>query len=212
MIKSCSGVVAALAVLCCCSQAEGAQGGANLQTREAYRDAAAGAQGPEWVLYEDMPEDGEIVSFNQAGDGDGAFEICQSEDGAVGSTEETQGGLVCRTASGAEESFYVLRMPLAEGDAHDVPRRGLLANQEAVEEDEGETGGFAKKLQKKVRDHQSEKSVGTGMLPDFDWDEAEQEEMSDAIREALEATDAWQRYLDEGPEKQGASVLGSWLK
>ena len=50
------------------------------------------------------------------------------------------------------------------------------------------------------------------MLPDFDWDEAEQEEMSDAIREALEATDAWQRYLDEGPEKQGGSVLGSWLK
>ena len=200
MIKSCSGLVAALAVLFCCSQAEGAQGGANLQTREAYRDAAAGAQGPEWVLYEDMPEDGEIVSFNQAGDGDGAFEICQSEDGAVGSTEETQGGLVCRTAPGAAESFYVLRMPLAEGDAHDVPRRGLLANQEA------------KKLQKKVRDHQSEKSVGTGMLPDFDWDEAEQEEMSDAIREALEATDAWQRYLDEGPEKQGGSVLGSWLK
>ena len=85
-------------------------------------------------------------------------------------------------------------------------------DQEAVEEDEGETGGFAKKLQKKVRDHQSEKSVGTGMLPDFDWDEAEQEEMSDAIREALEATDAWQRYLDEGPETQGASDLGAWLK
>ena len=26
------------------------------------------SQGPEWVLYEDLPEDGEIVSFNQAGD------------------------------------------------------------------------------------------------------------------------------------------------
>ena len=199
MIKSCSGIVAALAVLCCCSQAEGAQGGANLQTREAYRDAAAGAQGPEWVLYEDMPEDGEIVSFNQAGDGDGAFEICQSEEGTVGSIVEMQGGAVCETKDGAKESFYVLHL----GDQDD---------QEAVEEDEGETGGFAKKLQKKVRDHQSEKSVGTGMLPDFDWDEAEQEEMSDAIREALEATDAWQRYLDEGPETQGASVLGSWLK
>ena len=199
MIKSCSGLVAALAVLFCCSQAEGAQGGANLQTREAYRDAAAGAQGPEWVLYEDMPEDGEIVSFNQAGDGDGAFEICQSEEGTVGSIVEMQGGAVCETKDGAKESFYVLHL----GDQDD---------QEAVEEDEGETGGFAKKLQKKVRDHQSEKSVGTGMLPDFDWDEAEQEEMSDAIREALEATDAWQRYLDEGPEKQGGSVLGSWLK
>ena len=172
MIKSCSGLVAALAVLFCCSQADAKPMSAGL----------TGAQGPEWVLYEDLPEDGEIVSFNQAGDNDGAFEICQSEDGAVGTiTETTQGGLVCRTASGAEESFYVLRMPLAEGDAHDVPRRGLLANQEAVEEDEGETGGFAKKLQKKVRDHQSEKSVETGMLPDFDWEEAEQEEMSDAI-------------------------------
>ena len=199
MIKSCSGLVAALAVLFCCSQAEGAQGGANLQTREAYRDAAAGAQGPEWVLYEDMPEDGEIVSFNQAGDGDGAFEICQSEEGTVGSIVEMQGGAVCETKDGAKESFYVMHL----GDQDD---------QEAVEEDEGETGGFAKKLQKKVRDHQSEKSVGTGMLPDFDWDEAEQEEMSDAIREALEATDAWQRYLDEGPETQGASDLGSWLK
>ena len=197
MIKSCSGIVAALAVLCCCSQAEGAQGGANLQTREAADRWAV--QGPEWVLYEDMPEDGDIVSFNQAGDGDGAFEICQSEEGTVGSIVEMQGGAVCETKDGAKESFYVLHL----GDQDD---------QEAVEEDEGETGGFAKKLQKKVRDHQSEKSVGTGMLPDFDWDEAEQEEMSDAIREALEATDAWQRYLDEGPETQGSGAGGSGAK
>ena len=42
------------------------------------------------------------------------------------------------------------------------------------------------------------------MLPDFDWSDEEQVELSDAIREALEATDAWQRYLEEGPETQGA--------
>jgi hypothetical protein len=175
LIKSCSGIVAALAVLCCCSQAEGAQGGANLQTREAYRDAAAGAQGPEWVLYEDMPEDGEIVSFNQAGDGDGAFEICQSEDGAVGSTEETQGGLVCRTASGAEESFYVLRMPLAEGDAHDVPRRGLAA-----------------KFHEKHGTGQPE----MGELPPFMQFEFTDEEKIE-IGEAMAETDAMKRMREE---------------
>ena len=57
-----------------------------------------------------MPEDGEIVSFNKAGEGDGAFEICQSEDGDVGSIEETQGGAVCDTPEGAMDSFYVLRV------------------------------------------------------------------------------------------------------
>ena len=188
MIKSCSGIVAALAFLCCCSQAE-ADGG-NFQGK--LMADRPGSQGPEWVLYEELPEDGEIVSFNQAGDGDGAFEICQSEDGAVGSIAEMQGGPVCDTKDGAKDSFYVLRVP----DQDD---------QEDVEEDEGETGGLALKLQKKVRDHHSEESVGTGMMPDFDWSEEEQIE----IQEALEATDAWQRYLDEGPEKMGSSGLGS---
>ena len=55
-----------------------------------------------------MPEDGEIVSFNQAGDSEGAFEICQSEDGAVGSIAQIQGGPVCDTKDGAKDSFYVL--------------------------------------------------------------------------------------------------------
>ena len=85
-------------------------------------------------------------------------------------------------------------------------------DQEDVEEDEGETGGIAGKLQKKVRDHQSEQGVEAGMLPDFDWSDEEQVELSDAIRDALEATDAWQRYLDEGPETQGASPLSDFLK
>ena len=63
MIKSCSGIVAALAVLCCCSQAEAADGSSSKLMAD-----RPGAQGPEWVLYEELPEDGEIVSFNQAGD------------------------------------------------------------------------------------------------------------------------------------------------
>ncbi len=187
MIKSCSGLVAALAFLYCCSQAEAADGSSSKLMAD-----RPGAQGPEWVLYEELPEDGEIVSFNQAGDGDGAFEICQSEDGAVGSVAEMQGGTICDTKDGAKDSFYVLRVP----------------DQEDVEEDEGVVGGLAKKLQKKVRDHHSEESVGTGMMPDFDWSEEELNE----IQEALEATDAWQRYLDEGPETQGVGAGGSGAK
>ena len=186
MIKSLSGIVAAVAFLCCCSQAEAGEDAGGTVKLMGDRP---GAQGPEWVLYEDLPEDVDIVSFNQAGDGDGAFEICQSEDGAVGSIAEMQGGTVCDTKDGAKDSFYVLRVP----------------DQEDVEEDEGETGGLALKLQKKVRDHHSEESVGTGMMPDFDWSEEEQIE----IQEALEATDAWQRYLDEGPETMGADGSSS---
>ena len=177
-----------MAVLCCCSQAEAADGSSSKLMAD-----RPGAQGPEWVLYEDMPEDGEIVSFNQAGDGDGAFEICQSEDGAVGTiAETTQGGLVCRTASGAEESFYVLRMPLAEGDAHDVPRRGLLANQEAVEEDEGETGGFAAKFHEKHGTGQAE----MGELPPFMQFEFTDEEKIE-LGEAMAETDAMKRMTEE---------------
>ena len=85
----------------------------------------------------------------QAGDSDGAFEIYQSEDGAVGSIAKMQGGTVCDTKGGAKECFYVLRVP----------------DREDVEEDE--TVGLALKLQKKVRNHQSEQSVETGMMPDF---------------------------------------------
>ena len=159
-----------MAVLCCCSQAEAGDG-----TSAKLMADSPGSQGPEWVLYEDMPEDGEIVSFNQAGDGDGAFEICQSEDGAVGSTEETQGGLVCRTASGAEESFYVLRMPLAEGDAHDVPRRGLAA-----------------KFHEKHGTEQPE----MGELPPFMQFEFTDEEKIE-LGEAMAETDAIKRMTEE---------------
>ena len=124
MIKSCSGIVAALAVLFCCSQAD-AKPGAGSEDFTAHDD-----HGPEWVLYEDLPDDGEIVSFNQAGDGDGAFEICQSEDGAVGSITEMQGGPVCETKDGPKDNFYVLRVPDQE-------------DQDNVEENDGETGALA---------------------------------------------------------------------
>ena len=47
------------------------------------------------------------------------------------------------------------------------------------------------------------------MLPDFDWTEEEREEMA----EALEATDAWQRFVEESDdERQGISPLGGFLK
>jgi hypothetical protein len=147
--------------------------------------------GAEWVLYEDMPDDGEIVSLPNAADGDGAFEICQSEGGAVGSIAEMQGGAVCETKDGAKDSFYVFHL----GDQDD---------QGEVEEDEGEGGGLALKLQKKVRDTIYSDGLGSGfggphgggLLPDFDWTDEEVEE----IREALEDTDAWTRFLDQTEE------------
>ena len=44
------------------------------------------------------------------------------------------------------------------------------------------------------------------MLPDFDWTEEEREEMA----EALVATDAWQRFVEEGSETQGAWRWDRW--
>ena len=88
------------------------------------------------------------------------------------------------------DSFYVLRVG-------DHAAEGV----DEGEGDEGHVGGLALKLQKKVRNHQSEASVETGMMRDIDWSEEEQIEME----EALEATDAWQRYLEEGPKKKGVN-------
>ena len=88
------------------------------------------------------------------------------------------------------DSFYVLRV----GDQA----------AEGVDEGEGDKSqarGLELKLKKKVTDHKYEASVETGMMPDFDWSEEEQIEME----EALEATDAWQRYLEEGPKKKGVN-------
>ena len=186
MIKSCSGIFAALAVLFCCSQADAKAPTADFLKLMADRP---GAQGPEWVLYEDLPEDGEIVSFNQAGDNDGAFEICQSEDGAVGTiTETTQGGLVCRTASGAEESFYVLQ--LAEGV-----------------EDDGEAGGLAAKFHKKHgTGHDEESSANHFRFMLFDWNEEELKEIIVALGE----TDAAKRMIEEcaDPSEEQMEVCG----
>jgi hypothetical protein len=147
-----------------------------------------------------MPEDSEIVSFNQAGDGDGAFEICQSEDGAVGSIAEGQGGTVCRTASGAKDSFYVLRVP----DQDD---------QEDVEDDEGEGGGLAAKWQKDLAQEQPE----MGELPPFMQFEFTEEEKIE-IGEAMAETDAMKRMTEEcagadrpdtcGPKPKQSIVFG----
>ena len=50
---------------------------------------------------------------------------------------------------------------------------------------------------------------GGGMLSDFDETEDEREEM----REALEATDAWQRFVEEGDGgRRGDSHMTNWLK
>jgi len=192
MIKSLSGIVAAVAFLCCCSQAEAGEDAGGTVKLMGDRP---GAQGPEWVLYEDMPEEGEIVSFNQAGDGDGAFEICQSEDGAVGSVAEGQGGTVCDTKDGAKDSFYVLRIP----DQDD---------QGGVDEDEGETGGLARKLQKKGQDHRSGEGVAAGFIS-HDFHLTMDERME--IQEALEATEAWQRFLEEGAQ-MGAGRQGVFYR
>ncbi len=146
-------------------------------------------------MYEDIAEDGEIVSFDNAGDTEGAFEICQSEDGSVGSLEETPCSTVCNTKDGAQDSFYVLRLP--DRDDEEVEEQ---TESEAGEE--GESAGFMLKLPV-----EAEERVGTGMMPDFDWNEEEQIE----IQEALEATDAWQRYLDEGPETMGLDGSSSKL-
>ena len=179
MLKSRCGIVAALAFLCCGSQSYAGTG---------YGLTAdlSKSQGPEWVLYEELPEDGEIISFDNAGDTEGAFEICQSEVGIVGTLEESPYGAVCDTKDGAEESFYVLRVP----------------DQDDQEDEEQESTGFV--ITMPVED---EESVGTGMMPDFDWSEQEHIE----IQEALEATDAWQRYLDEGPETMGLDGSSSKL-
>ncbi|MFT5089305.1 MAG: hypothetical protein ACI8PG_003673, partial [Planctomycetota bacterium] len=164
MIKSCSGIVAALAVLCCCSQAEAKDG-----TTPKLMADRPGSQGPEWVLYEDRNEDLDIVSFSQEGDSDGTLIVCQSEDGAVGSTEETHGGPVCRTASGAEESFYVLQLPM-------------------VVEDDGEAGGLDMKMQKKLGEEQPEMGDLPPLLT-FEFTAEERTEMDEAIAE----TDAGRR-------------------
>ena len=181
MLKSRCGIVAALAFLCCGSQSEAADGSSSKLMADLPK-----SQGPEWVLYADIPEDGEIVSFDNAGDTEGAFEICQSEAGIVGTLEESPYGAVCDTKDGAEESFYVLRVP----------------DQEDQEDEEQESAGFV--ITRPVED---EESVGTGMMPDFDWSEQEHIE----IQEALEATDAWQRYHDEGLETMGLDGSSSKL-
>jgi hypothetical protein len=131
------------------------------------------SQGPEWVLYEEMPEDGEIVSFDHAGDTEGAFEICQSEAGAVGTiAETTQGGLVCRTASGANDSFYVLQL--------------------AAGADDGEAGDLDSSIKMTLELEQPEMGVLPPLLQ-FEFTDEEKIELGEAMAE----TDAMKRMTEE---------------
>ena len=134
MRKSLSGIVAALAFLCCCSQAE-----ARSELGTKLMADRPGSQGPEWILYEDLPEDGEIVSLNKVGDSNEVFEICQSEGGEVGTVRESQGGAVCATQKGPMDSFYVLHVGNRAADGVDEG-----------EGDEGKVGGLAGNLKKRV--------------------------------------------------------------
>jgi hypothetical protein len=169
-----------LAFLFCCSWADAASplnGGLKLMADR------PGAQGPEWVLYEDRNIDFIFVSFSQEGDSDGTLIVCQSEDGAVGSTEKTQGGLVCRTASGAEESFYVLQ--LAEGVEDDVEAGGLAAQVPGV---------FRSRSGYRMTIELSD------LPPSMQFEFTEEE--SAEIAEAMAGTDAMQRMNEEctGPD------------
>ena len=184
MRKSLSGIVAALAFLCCCSQAE-----ARSELGTKLMADRPGSQGPEWILYEDLPEDGEIVSFNKVGDDGVEFQVCQSEDGDIGTVSQMQGGAVCDTREDAEDSFYVLYL----GDQAD----------DEDEADDEAVGGLAQKMQKKMRSR-----GGNLMFPDFDWTEDEQEE----IREALEDTGAWERFLEESEDDGRRGMDGTSAK
>ena len=155
-----------------------------------------------WVLYEDLPEDAGLLSINSVADEDQPLLICQSEDGVIGTVSESQSGAVCDTRDGEEDTFYVLIMgPPVDENYEDV---------DEDYEDEEESGGIAGALRRKQMERaQGGSDGGGGMLPDFDWTEEEKEEMA----EALEATDAWQRFVEEGDGgRRGASPLDGWLK
>ena len=148
-----------------------------------------------WVLYEDLPEDAGLLSINSVADEDEPLLICQSEDGVIGTVSEGQGGAVCETREGAEDTFYVLILGEPVDDDYEA-------------EDEA-GGGIADALRKKRSKKSMQSDGGGGILPAFDWTEDEREE----IREALEATDAWQRFVEEGDDgRRGASQMTDWLK
>ena len=192
MRKLLSGIIAAVVALGGWSESEaGEDAGGEVKL---WSDGGPG-HSENWVLYEDLPEDAGLLSINSVADEDQPLLICQSEDGVVGTVSESQGGAVCDTREGEEDTFYVLIMgPPVDEDY----------------EDEEESGGIAGALrQKQMKKAQGESHGGGGMLPDFDWTEEEKEEMA----EALEATDAWQRFVEEGDGgRRGVIQLSGWLK
>ena len=203
MRKSLTGIIAAVVALGGWSESEAADGSSS----KLMGDGGPG-HSENWVLYEVLPENAALLSLNRVGvqgnpltAGAGSFLVCQSEDGVIGTVSEGQGGAVCDTRDGEEDTFYVLIMgPPVDEDYEDV---------DEDYEDEEESGGIADALRKKQSKRMRESHGGGGMLPDFDWTEEEKEEMA----EALEATDAWQRFVEEGDGgRRGASPLDGWLK
>ena len=196
MRKLLSGIIAAVVALGGWSESEAADGSSS---------KLMGDRGPghseNWVLYEDLPEDAGLLSINSVADEDQPLLICQSEDGVIGTVSESQSGAACDTRDGEEDTFYVLIMgrPFDE-DYEDVD--------EDYEDEEESGGGIADALRKKQSKRMRESHGGGGMLPDFDWTEEETDEMM----EALEATDAWQRFVDEGEEDGRRGADGSSSK
>ena len=197
MRKLLSGIIAAVVALGGWSESE---------ARDLSSSKLMGDRGPShsenWVLYEDLPQDAGLLSINSVADEDQPLLICQSEDGVIGTVSEGQGGAVCDTRDGEEDTFYVLIVgPPVDEDYEAVD--------DAYEAEEESGGGIADALRKKQSKRMRENHGGGGMLPDFDWTEEEREEMA----EALEATDAWQRFVEEGDGgRRGASPLDGWLK
>ena len=190
MRKSLTGIIAAVVALGGWSESEAADGSSS---------KLMGDRGPghseKWVLYEDLPENAGLLSINSVADEDEPLLICQSEDGVIGTVSEGQGDAVCDTREGEEDTFYVLILGEPVDDDYEA-------------EDEA-GGGIADALRKKRSKKSMQSDGGGGILPAFDWTEDEREE----IREALEATDAWQRFVEEGDDgRRGASQMTDWLK
>jgi len=187
VIKKRYGIVVAVVVAVCMAGSANAKRGCAMVAVNGELHFAAQSQAPEWVLYDHLSDDGEIISFNKAGDDDEAFELCQSEGGDVGSVQHnTQGGAFCDTQKGAMDTFYVLH--------HYVPRPyGAVREREGDNEDLYVVDYFAPVSQGVVSEHLYYSVLAeVGMLPDYDWTEQEKRELAASIRISLEGTGAWQ--------------------
>ena len=184
------GIVVAVVVALCLAGSANANSSRCVAIVNGELHFAAQSQAPNWVLYGHLSDDGEIISFNKAGDDEEAFELCQSEDGDVGSLQHnTQGGAFCDTQKGAMDTFYVLQQY--------APRpHGAVREREGDNEDLYVVDYFAPVSQGVVSEHLYYSVLAeVRMLPDYDWTEQEKRELAASIRISLEGTGAWQRFL-----------------